>query len=343
MEIQQYNPRCVLIALQIAFGDKEEQISRFCRQSGIEMKTLLAPKAHLTPEQFERIWTGLQDVFQSPNVGLLQGQRLGLAMGGFANLIAQVSPTLQVALKQFGQYHALFTDPSYYERFEVEERSGESYLEITFSPVITEQSPVFARSTAECMFVVAMRALTEYGKRPIKPVRLCWAFEPPAGWAIYQEIFGCPMQFGRPYNRMYFSGKDLQRPVVTHNAVLYQHFLQVMESHLAQQRSESFPYMVRTAVLKRLNNIQGFTIEEIADELHVSVRSLQRRLEQDQTVFQQIAEDVRREVALQLVQRGHHNFNQIASLIGYTEPSSFRRAFKRWTGKTPRTFQTGLA
>jgi len=339
MEIQQYNPRCVQVALQVAFGNDDAAIAHFCRQVGIEPESLTTPTAHFTSAQFERIWLDLQSVFQSPYVGLLEGQRMGLAMGGIVNLIAQVSPTLQIALQQFGQFHELFTDQTYYERFAIDETGPEIYLEITLSTTIAEQSPFFARSTAECMFVVALRALSEYGKRAVKPSRVAWAFEPPAGIDLYQEIFRCPMQFGQPYNRLYFSRKELQRPVITHNAVLYQHFLQVINSYLADQQLQHFPHLIRTSLLKRLYNHQSLAIEEIAEDLNLSVRTLQRKLEQHQIAFQQICEEIRREVALQLIQKGHHNVNEIACLTGYKEASSFRRAFKRWTGQNPKAFQ----
>ncbi|HEX8532055.1 MAG TPA: AraC family transcriptional regulator [Cytophagales bacterium] len=339
MEITQYNPRCVRVALHVAFGDDEGAAVRFCRRIGIAYDALLAPAGHLSPHQFERIWVGLQEVFGTPHVGLLQGQRIGLSSGGLANLIAQVSPTLHEAMRQFGLHHALFTDPAYYQCFGAFHRGEEAGFEITLAPVIAEHSPVFARSTAECMFVVLVRALREYGKHPVQPVRVELAFDPPAEPEAYRAALQAPVTFGHGHNRLYFRRRDLDRPVLTHNAGLYRHFQEVVRVHLQGERDQSPTGRVRTVVLKRLNNHQATTLEAVAQDLAVSVRSLQRQLEGDGVTFGQLAEEARREVALQLVGRGGYSVAQIASLVGYDEPSSFRRAFKRWTGQTPKAFQ----
>lgn len=342
MELRQYNPRCVRIALQVAFGDDQPAIMRFCEQAGIRYEILDAPTEHLSPTQFERIWQGLQNVFKSPYVGLLQGQRIGLSNGGFAGLIAQVSPTLYMAMKQLAQHQALFTDPAYYQCFGVLDQGEAVVMEITLAPVVLEHSPLFARSTAECMFVVLVRALSEYGKHPIRPVRVEWAFDLPGEAEVYRTVMGCPVSFGHGHNRMYFRRHDLNRPVLTHNAALYSHFQQVLQTCLAEHPAALYAGRVRTALLKRLNNHQPLTIDEVAGDLHVSVRSLQRKLEPERITFGQIAEEARREVALQLVHRGSHSVGEIAYLVGYDEPSSFRRAFKRWTGQTPKSFQSVL-
>jgi AraC-like DNA-binding protein len=339
MEITQYNPRCVRVALHVAFGDDEKATVRFCERIGIAYDTLLSPGGHLSPHQFERIWLGLQEVCGTPYVGLLQGQRIGLSSGGFASLIAQVSPTLHDAMKQFGLHHALFTDPGYYQGFGAFSRGEEAGFEITLAPVIQVHSPVFARSTAECMFVVLVRALCEYGKHPVHPVRVELAFDPPAEPEAYRTALKAPVTFGHGHNRLYFLRRDLERPVLTHNAVLYNHFQEVVRLHLQGQGDQSPVGRVRTMFLKRLNNHQATTIEGVAQDLAVSVRSLQRQLEGEGITFGQLAEEARREVALQLVGRNNYSVAQIASLVGYDEPSSFRRAFKRWTGQTPKTFQ----
>ena len=80
-------------------------------------------------------------------------------------------------------------------------------------------------------------------------------------------------------------------------------------------------------------------METLAKQLHVSARTLQRRLAEHQTTFQDAVDAVRRELAQQYLRDPHLGVSEVAFLLGYSELSTFDRAFKRWTGKTPREFR----
>jgi AraC-like DNA-binding protein len=72
--------------------------------------------------------------------------------------------------------------------------------------------------------------------------------------------------------------------------------------------------------------------------LHVSPRQLQRKLKEEGLTFQQITESVRLELALGMLRNRNLSINAIAYRLGYAEPSVFRRAFKKWTGSTPKEY-----
>lgn len=82
-------------------------------------------------------------------------------------------------------------------------------------------------------------------------------------------------------------------------------------------------------------------IEAIAKRLSLSTRSLQRRLSEEQTSYNGLLAAVREEFAKRYLARGTLSASEVAYLIGFTEPPAFFKAFKRWTGLTPREFQEG--
>jgi AraC-like DNA-binding protein len=77
------------------------------------------------------------------------------------------------------------------------------------------------------------------------------------------------------------------------------------------------------------------TLSAVATKLHMSVRSLQRRLSDEGSTFDDVLEDTRRDLALRYLSDSKIAIAEVAYLLGYSEPSAFHRAFKRWTGKTP--------
>ena len=78
------------------------------------------------------------------------------------------------------------------------------------------------------------------------------------------------------------------------------------------------------------------TEQSLAAALNVTPRTLQRRLREEGTTYNALLEEVRRELATHYVRQSERSINEITCLLGFSEPSNFTRAFKRWTGSTPR-------
>ena len=96
---------------------------------------------------------------------------------------------------------------------------------------------------------------------------------------------------------------------------------------------------VRAKIIERLPS-GHVTQEEIAQELNMSLRNMQRRLRGEGTSFTQLLDDTRRTLATQYVRSRRLSINEITYLLGFSEPSNFSRAFKRWTGLSPSEFRT---
>jgi AraC-like DNA-binding protein len=80
-------------------------------------------------------------------------------------------------------------------------------------------------------------------------------------------------------------------------------------------------------------------IERIARRLAMTPRTLQRRLRQEETSFAAVLEELRRDMAPSLLREGRMSVSEVAFLLGYEDPSSFQRAFRRWFGVSPRAFR----
>lgn len=77
------------------------------------------------------------------------------------------------------------------------------------------------------------------------------------------------------------------------------------------------------------------SLDDVAANFNVSTRSLQRKLKEENVTFQELADAVRKALAVEYVKKGDHPIKEISHMLGYNELSAFSRAFKRWTGKTP--------
>ena len=141
------------------------------------------------------------------------------------------------------------------------------------------------------------------------------------------------IRFGCPVNRLVFPARILDLPLTTADPVATQLARAQCERELAALVDAGVPARVRAAIDARLE--QAPSLDEVARELHVSTRTLKRKLAERGTTFSAILEDVRRQRALLLLDHRDLSIGEIATRLGYAELPNFTRAFRKWTGQTP--------
>ena len=153
-----------------------------------------------------------------------------------------------------------------------------------------------------------------------------------------EKHFGCPVLCGASRNAIVFHATDAQLPFVTHNSELFEMLAPQFELELKQSEADeenSFIELVRGAIQRRLTGKRP-AIEEIADDLHMSLRTLQRRLQNSGWSYQRVLEDARRQLARYYLSNSVLELGEAAYLLGYEDANSFARAFRGWEGMPPR-------
>ena len=154
----------------------------------------------------------------------------------------------------------------------------------------------------------------------------------------FEEMFQAPVEFSQHENSIWLSPKIVKEPLATANPELVRINNHIVTDYLAQLDRADIGMQVRSKLIEHLPG--GHANEsEIASSINVSQRSLQRKLKEQGMSFTQLVDDTRRELGLQYVRDPQYSFNEIAFLLGFTEPANFSRAFKRWHGKTPTQYR----
>jgi AraC-like DNA-binding protein len=158
----------------------------------------------------------------------------------------------------------------------------------------------------------------------------------------HEAHFRCPIEFGATEDSLSFSHAQLELPLRQADSHLSALLDQAATHLLARMRSDTGPFSddVRHLITKHLPN-DGAPVTAIAHELGITPRTLHRRLASEQTTFRDLADDVRKGLALAHVEQGDLGMSEIAYLLGFSGVQAFHRAFKRWTGKTPGTYRKG--
>lgn len=197
---------------------------------------------------------------------------------------------------------------------------------------------------------VAIAALVSFLRmqvlNPPPPSRVGFVFPPPAGSAArqaYRDFFGCPVDFDDTHTRVRFPLAYLAIPM-PHSDPGLRALLdrQAQALLLALPDSDAFDRALQQVMVRLLPDANA-TLPRAAREMHVSVRTLQRRLDARGLTWQQLLDRTREQLARQYLADRALTLGDIALLLGFSEQSAFNRAFRRWTGDTPARMRRQLA
>jgi AraC-like DNA-binding protein len=299
---------------------------------GLEERILESPEAEIPLAQYVALWELLgRDV--SPSIGLEVGIRtLSSELGAYGHAV-RCAPTMRLALRCLSHFIAVLMQGA---RVEIEEtnRSVALVYQIT-DPLITQR-----RQDSEFSIAFALSLLREATQNPaLAPIMVEFEHLAPEDQSVHRAVFQCPVQFGRPDNRLCFSSDLLEMPVQTADTRLFR----ALEPFLEQQRgTRAVAHDLFSQIGRHIASSLGsggVSLEQVADSMCLGVRTLQRRLAEQGLDFSQLVEGVRQSLAQDYVANSNYNLTEIALLLGYSEASSFSRAFRRWTQLTPQQYR----
>ena len=215
------------------------------------------------------------------------------------------------------------------------EVSADSYR-LTIGMVKFNPDPTDASVDAVlAMLLIMCRAA--YGSK-FKLQRATFQHGAPSSLERFDDLFQAPVLFSQAENALWIDPEIVREPLATANPELVRINDRIATDYLAHLDHDDLGMRVRS---KLIEHLPGGHISEadIASSIHVSQRSLQRKLKEQGMSFSQLVESTRRELGLQYVRDPQYSFNEVAFLLGFTEPANFSRAFKRWYDKSPSQFR----
>jgi AraC-like DNA-binding protein len=177
--------------------------------------------------------------------------------------------------------------------------------------------------------------------KSLNPVAVGFTYPEPKNTGEHFATFCCPLAFSQPIARISFSAEDAQRRFTASNRELAISNDQILDGMIKELKSSGLVSQVKRAIIDDLPS--GTPSEsDIAKHVFVSSRTLQRKLAEEGTSFRELLLEVRRELAEQYISDQHMPLAEISYMLGFADQSSFFRAFKKWTGKSPAKFRSNL-
>lgn len=314
-----------LLLLDVAsrWGITEEEL---LKPFGLDRQALTSPTLRIPLETVNEIYQKALDLTGEPALPFYIGMQMKLSSHGFIGFAAMTADTVAQALELVERFISLRI-MGFAVRLEREGDQAHLYLEtdLTLQPLrdgvvaglmigLGQMAQVV---TGETLFGVADIDIPENPR-----------FE------VLHYALPAQIHFNRPYNRISFDASYLDLPLVMADSASMQLAVEQCERELvAIGLINRFVRQVRDLIHQEG---EGFrSVEAVADALHMSERTLKRQLAQEGTTFSDILEDIRRQMAVRLLDGNEQSIERIAEELGYSDVANFNRAFKRWTGTTP--------
>jgi AraC-like DNA-binding protein len=316
-----------LAALIGAMTDLGVDVDALFRGTGVSPKSLSDPEARLSHRQKITLFGNVQRLTPDPAVGLEAGQRQRISDYGVYGYALVSSATFGDAVA-FGIEHVRLAGPVLEKSFRVEGDlalfEGHDFIELgSLLPLVTE----FWFSSTQALI---SRAL----EKPFEARRLLLPYPAPRHAPRYAEVLRCPVEFDAGVMQWQFDATLLALPLPNANPItadLSADFCGRMLEAIGGEHS-----LVKSIKLACLNSAGGFPrAEEMAERLHLSPRTLHRRLAEAGTGYQDILDGIRSRLAVEFLERTGLSIDQIAERSGFSDVSNFRKAFKKWTGQSP--------
>lgn len=267
-----------------------------------------------------------------PNIGLHMGQTMQIHHLGLVGVLVMCCSVVSEVFDLHSRYESLVGNGLSTRYFEL---GDELCMEVT----VPEGHPELLRHDYEFSLGGWLRLFTQLVGEPYSPTRVELPYPAPADRSELRALINAPISYQHATARIYFPANSRNLPLMGADPALKQALEIQARKRLQDLRGaqvEADPQLA--AIRQRIAEQLAYgapTLEQVADDMQVAVRTLQRQLDSRSSSFSQLLEQVRTDMARQAMRNPELSLVDVALMLGFAEQSSFARAFKRWFGMTP--------
>lgn len=309
-------------------------VGHWLARSGLREASLDDPELSVPFSTFRTLVLDALVLTREPAFGPFVGQRLQANTHGILGYAAQSSGTMRQALELFERFVELrlsaLSISSEVKPDEVRVRFHETLPLGDIERPVVEAVVMALRNVVDTISMGAVRIGV-----------VAFAFEPPDYPELARELFGCEVLWGQDWTGFTVAPEALDFALRMADPAAYAEAARILQRELERgASSRSLSARVRRLLLERQS---GFpSLQVTARLLHMTPRTLHRRLIDEGTSFRELLEEVRHTLAVEHLKSGRFSIEEIAYTLGYSDLANFRRAFKRWEDVPPSEFRARL-
>lgn len=302
---------------------------------GLQRDAVGATEVPIGPRELGRLLDDAAQLLDEPHLGLLLPAALRFNTYQLPELAARASSTLREALERMVQYAPLIHSAVVFALEQQDELARFTHRVAGHPRGVGR--PLHEYAVAAMVHHARARTQAEFQAKEVHFIHA----RPPSLEVLQAHFPGAALRFGQLENAIVFDARWLEQVQVTADPRLLGTVDAFARDALSRQLARDGEFTDRVRELLRQQLADGdLRVRALARELHMSVRTLQRRLEEDGHTFASVLDGVRSDVARALVGAGQIPLSDVATRLGFSEFATFSRAFKRWYAVPPGAYRT---
>lgn len=306
------------------------QQAELLQTTEVDADELLHPYDRISLDKNQKLWRAIESLSLLENVGLRIGEMVKPSYFQLFAITLMHCANLEAAFTKSMRYTRVLSDGGHYFL------QKDTELAICYEPA----DDSFSRHQVDAVLVLLHSFTSWLACRKIPIVRVEVRHAQPSSIEDYERIFNAPLKFNAARNALIFDPTLLEEPLSLGDQNLADMHEKMLETQLALLEKLDTAALVRHYL--RMSDHLELDREQLAAQLNMSGRSLQRKLKDCHTSFQQLLDEERFDRAKQLMRQHDYSLTAISAQLGFSESSVFSRAFRRWSGVTPLEFRQAL-
>ncbi len=321
----QYTDSAILLKLASkAMSNAGIPADQVFTRAGIALSELINQQERTPFAAQHAFWTALEQVTEDAHVGLHLSEFMPVFRGQVLEYLFFSSGTFGEGLRRAIAYQRLLTDVT----------AGRLVLQGRQCYLADTTDSSLQRHFGECLVGGIIQFFQLVTDGAFKPLDIHFMHVEGAPPEEYERVYGCPATLGCAEGRLYFDPAILDHQIWQATPSLLKLHEQMAHEKLAELERNDLVMNVRRVIGELLDSGE-VSLEAVATKLAIPTRRLRSELSEADTSFNVILNDYRSRLARRLLAKTNESIDNIVYLTGFSDPSTFYRAFKRWTNETP--------
>jgi AraC-like DNA-binding protein len=306
-------------------------VDTFLQSIGVDPAIVESPDNRIPVETYLFIQDSAAEFTHDVNFGLHMGEYAEAGSWSILGYLMMNCRNLGEAMEKAGRYSRIIGN-----LIESTPELHFNKLKMVFNT--PPHAPKMSRHCFESTFSSLLRMTRSLTGVHLCPWEVTFIYPKPDSLGEYTRVFGCPVYFGQRENSMTVNLAVGKTPILMANDELKAYFEKYARDFIATlDHQKECTNAVTHIILSHMDD-ETLTINKVAREMSISVRGLQKRLSAEGVLFSDLLQEIREKLAKQYLKEDY-TVEQITYMLGFSEPSVFRKAFKKWSGVTPGEFR----
>ena len=323
-------PTNILCHLVQLARDRQVDSASWFKGMRLDPREIDDPATRVSYRQATEIVARALTALAQPDLGLVVGCQQDIGNFGLLGLAMRTAPTFGEAIQTGITYQRTIGT-----LLDVNLETDDAKYETILTARAQAAFPAILPFLCEEMFTSSLMLARDLAGPDFRPLRLELSYPAPDYAERYAELFHCELRFDRPRNAMVIDKDWMDLKFNTYNAVNSRQVLDLCRLQLSRSGSTHNELTATVERFLRQHMSENPALASIADSMHLSERTLRRQLAAEGTSFSRLHDRIRTERALELLHDRRLTISQVSGHIGFADAREFRRAFKRWTRRTP--------